>query len=155
MCPKKSASEEEGVEGHRLGERHAKNGLDENFAGRARVAAHGFDGLGPDHAHTDGGGGTSDGALEPVMQISFNCGDYVYHMLLYLGLRWLIRSTRHAAGISTPGTGRAWKRLVGVLLVISMVADQADVNRGKKGEHEGLYGSNEQFKKVEGHRYDP
>src|SRR5581483_1287409 len=47
--------EEDRVERDGLGERHADDGLDENLAGRAGIAADALDGLGADETDADGG----------------------------------------------------------------------------------------------------
>src|ERR1051326_8426301 len=48
--------EEDRIERDGFGERHADDGLDEDFAGSAGIAANAFNGLGADETDADGGG---------------------------------------------------------------------------------------------------
>ena len=61
---KELLNEEDRVERDGSGEGHADDGLDEDLAGRAGVAADAFDGLGADETDADGGGETTEGGME-------------------------------------------------------------------------------------------
>lgn len=66
----KLLTEEQGVERDGFGQRHADDGLDEDFAGSAGIAADAFNGLGSDETDADGGGETAEGALDAAGDFS-------------------------------------------------------------------------------------
>jgi hypothetical protein len=103
--------EKQGVEGDSLSQSHPDDGLDENFAGSARITANGFNSLGANEAHPDGGGGTAKCGLDAVGEGGINCSDDIDHIsygLVFLVLiRFPLPGTRW--GLITPGTGPSVK----------------------------------------------
>ncbi len=83
--PVKLAAQEEGVERNSFCQSHTDDGLDKHLAGSTRIAANSFNSLGANEPHTDSGGGTSDGPLQTVVEISFDCGDNFDHFIYCLG----------------------------------------------------------------------
>jgi len=73
-------AEEQRVERDRFGQRHTEDGLNEDLAGRAGIAADGLDGLGADHRYADGGGDASESTLNITSDF---CND-VDHVVIFL-----------------------------------------------------------------------
>jgi hypothetical protein len=84
--PLKVTAQEEGRAGDRCGERHSNNGLNQHLAGSTGVAAYRFNGFHANHTDTDSGSGTANGALQAVMEVSFDCSDYFDHFICFCGL---------------------------------------------------------------------
>ena len=82
-------TEEQSVEGDGFSERHADDGLDEDFDRSARIAADGFDGFGADETDAKGGTETAEGALDATGDISDN---EVVHVLV--GFCFLVSAVR-------------------------------------------------------------
>jgi hypothetical protein len=72
--PEKSAAEKEGVERNSFRKRHTDDGLHKYFTGCTRVAANGLNCFHANKAHPDSGGGTANGSLESMVEITFNYG---------------------------------------------------------------------------------
>jgi hypothetical protein len=89
--------EEERVEGDSFGKGHPDNGLDQHLTGSTGIPANRFHGFHTDESHPDSGGGTTNGSLKPVSDISFNCGNDNVHVYSVFGLSFLI-------GFTLPGT---------------------------------------------------
>src|SRR4051812_3807433 len=143
--PNELLAHEERVERDRFGERHAENGLDEDFDGRARIASNAFDGFGADEAHAYGGGETAESALDAAGDFS----EYWDHVCVCF---WL--ETRTSARVARS------RRKVGIwsvclVMFIAVIADQADVNADEKSEHECLHKSDQKFEEVEGNGQNP
>jgi len=142
--PLKLAAQEEGVESNSFGKGHSNNGLDENLTGSARIAANSFNSFHTDHAHTNSGGGTTDCALETMVQVTFNSGEYFDHFSCGLRL-WFneFLVARHAVRIGYLWHRSQRERLVSMFCFVSVITDQTNIDSGQQRENERLNESNE------------
>ena len=77
QCKVELLTEEQGVEGDGFSQRHADNGLDEDFDRRARIATDGLNGLRANKTDAKGGTKAAKGALNASGDFS---DDVVVHM---------------------------------------------------------------------------
>ena len=126
----RTALEEECVERDGLGERHADDGLYENFGGGTRIAAHGFGGLEADKPYSDGGAEAAETALNAASDFS-ECVDHDGICVSLVGLPPSAQSARSRREMDSGGSVGGFFRpgvFLIIVMIIAVVADQADVN---------------------------
>ena len=129
-----------------FGERHTDDGLDEDLAGSAGIAADGFGGFVADETDAEGGAEKTECAGDVASDFSEEDGH---------GGGWFFVgcSCRRAHAKHAPGDKVLMWSVGGVttivFMVIAMITDKADIDGGEQGENDGLDQADEELHEIE------
>ena len=144
--------EEQRENAETFGERHADDGLDEDFAGRAGIAADGLGGLVADHADADGAAEETESAGNVAGHAGGFCEEEVHVLVGGFGCGCRRAHARYAPGgkVLMWCLGRVALVVRGiVVMIVAVVADEADVDRGEEGENDSLDEADEELHEIE------
>jgi len=142
-------SEEQRENTETFGERHTDDGLNEDLTGRAGIATNGFGGFLSDQ--TDAESGTEK--TESAGDIAGDFSEEDVHIFMDgCGCGCRRAHAKHAPDekflvMRLGGVGVAM--VVIVFVIVTVIADEANVNRRQQRKHKGLNKTHEQFHEIE------
>ena len=133
-----------------FGERHTDDGLNEDFARGAGIAADGFGGFGADQTDADGGAEETECASDIARNADCSGFSEDRH-----GGYFLLVGVPPCARVGTLPAGKGLVVgfgvivFVNVFVVVAVVTDQSDINRTEEREDRGLNQADEQLHEIE------
>jgi len=147
----RDALQEQRVKRDGFGQGHADNGLHEDLAGSTGVATNALNGFCSDETDANSGSKTAECALDTACEFS----DVMDHDIISSLLVGWISAVR---AVHAPG-GKGSVRRLGVTvrfgMLVTVIADEADIDAHQQRENKCLNKANQQFEEVERNRQPP